>query len=116
MNLKNINLIFKFYPISAAYLYPSSRSTYEDILNFLTKAFEIWWQVQAPFPFLNLALFVEGSRCDLLAPALVQDSAVKAIDWLTSCYWGTSDKLASCLKVKESPEPGSSATKAKHTF
>ncbi|KAL9404807.1 hypothetical protein Peur_001779 [Populus x canadensis] len=79
----------------------------------------------------------EGSHRDLPALALVQDSAVKAIDWLKSYYWepqtkqipfqsdGTASitkeieskllELASCLKVKKSPEPGSSAIKEKRS-
>eukprot|EP00258_Populus_trichocarpa_P000432 XP_002298459.3 protein LAS1 [Populus trichocarpa] len=79
----------------------------------------------------------EGSHRDLPALALVQDSAVKAIDWLKSYYWepqtkqipfqsdGTASirkeieskllELVSCLKVKKSPEPGSSAIKEKRS-
>ncbi|KAH8520000.1 hypothetical protein H0E87_001451 [Populus deltoides] len=79
----------------------------------------------------------EGSHRDLPALALVQDSAVKAIDWLKSYYWepqtkqipfqsdGTASirkeieskllELASCLKLKKSPEPGSSAIKEKRS-
>ncbi|KAH8498800.1 hypothetical protein H0E87_017646 [Populus deltoides] len=79
----------------------------------------------------------EGSHRDLPALALVRDSAVKAIDWLKSYYWepqtkqipfqrdGSADireeikskfrELASCLKVKKSTQPGSSAIKAKRS-
>lgn len=79
----------------------------------------------------------EGSHRDLPALALVRDSAVKAIDWLKSYYWepqtkqipfqrdGSADirkeikskfrELASCLKVKKSTHPGSSAIKAKRS-
>ncbi|CAK7330697.1 unnamed protein product [Dovyalis caffra] len=77
----------------------------------------------------------EGSHRDLPALALVRDSAVKAIDWLKSYYWepqtkqipfqrdGTASirkeiksklrELAFCLKVKKSPQSGSSSIKAK---
>ncbi|XP_011036402.1 PREDICTED: uncharacterized protein LOC105133938 [Populus euphratica] len=79
----------------------------------------------------------EGSHRDLPALALVRDSAVKAIDWLKSYYWepqtrqipfqrdGSADirkeikskfrELTSCLKVKKSTQPGSSAIKAKRS-
>ncbi|KAF9675642.1 hypothetical protein SADUNF_Sadunf09G0053400 [Salix dunnii] len=79
----------------------------------------------------------EGSHRDLPALALVRDSAVKAIDWLKTYYWEPQTKqipfqrdgsanirkeinsklheLASCLKVKKSTQPGSSAIKAKRS-
>ncbi|XP_012065836.1 uncharacterized protein LOC105628951 isoform X2 [Jatropha curcas] len=79
----------------------------------------------------------EGSHRDLPALTLLRDSAVKAIHWLKSYYWepqteqipfqrdGTAKirkeikskfrELASCLKVRQSPQPDAPLIKGKRS-